>query len=130
MILILSHHSNLGALAQLVKDNSRNYAQQTQQLQNLQSQMQLQQQAFIRQPQQVFCYVLFSFMFEVLSPLSLASRHLVSKARRPCLLARITVLGLLSLKYNPIINNPGTISPLKNVYSMFVLHQTRYWIYL
>lgn len=54
MVFLLLHHSNLGALAQLVKDNSRNYAQQTQQLQNLQSQMQLQQQAFIRQPQQVF----------------------------------------------------------------------------
>lgn len=53
MFLQTTGHCNLGALAQLVKDNSRNYAQQNQQLQNLQSQMQLQQQAFIRQPQQM-----------------------------------------------------------------------------
>ncbi|KAF1001869.1 uncharacterized protein LOC141703047 [Apium graveolens] len=53
MFLQTTGHSNFGALAQVVKDNSRNYAQQTQQLQNLQSQMQLQQQAFIRQPQQM-----------------------------------------------------------------------------
>ncbi|KAK1370831.1 BTP domain-containing protein [Heracleum sosnowskyi] len=53
MFLQTTGNSNFGALAQVVKDDSRNYTQQTQQLQNLQSQMQLQQQAFIRQPQQM-----------------------------------------------------------------------------
>lgn len=73
MIFFLLHHSNFGALAQVVKDNSRNYAQQTQQLQNLQSQMQLQQQAFIRQPQQVFdiFYFPLCLMYSVVYPLNL-----------------------------------------------------------
>lgn len=63
-----------------MKDNSRNYAQQNQQLQNLQSQMQLQQQAFIRQPQQVFDIILFPSFFDLVSCLSLKSRHMVSEA--------------------------------------------------
>lgn len=54
MFLQTAGHSNLGTLAELVKDNTRNSAHQTQQqLHALQSQFQLQNQGLIRQPQQM-----------------------------------------------------------------------------
>nr|GMC59666.1 histone-lysine N-methyltransferase 2D [Ipomoea batatas] len=56
MFLQTAGHSNLGALAELVKDNSRNITHQTpQQQQGFQAQLQQpQHQAPIRQPQQYF----------------------------------------------------------------------------
>ncbi|CAL5326758.1 unnamed protein product [Camellia sinensis] len=55
MFLQTAGYSNLGALAELVKDSTRNSVQQThQQMQVIQSQMQSQQQAPLRQPQQVY----------------------------------------------------------------------------
>uniref|UniRef100_A0A5B7AW21 Bromodomain associated domain-containing protein n=1 Tax=Davidia involucrata TaxID=16924 RepID=A0A5B7AW21_DAVIN len=56
MFLQTAGHSNLGALAEIVKDNTRNFVQQTQQqVQGIQSQSQLQplHQAPLRQPQQI-----------------------------------------------------------------------------
>ncbi|XP_052190837.1 uncharacterized protein LOC127800328 [Diospyros lotus] len=54
MFLQTAGNSNLGALAELVKDSTRNSAQQAQQqIQVIQSQMQPQQQAPIRQAQQI-----------------------------------------------------------------------------
>lgn len=53
MFLQTAGHSNLGALAELVKDNTRNSVQPTlQQIQVMRSQIQAQQQATLRQPQQ------------------------------------------------------------------------------
>ncbi|KAL7192608.1 hypothetical protein ACSBR2_024431 [Camellia fascicularis] len=54
MFLQTAGYSNLGALAELVKDSTRNSVQQThQQMQVIQSQIQSQQQAPLRQPQQI-----------------------------------------------------------------------------
>ncbi|CAL5326757.1 unnamed protein product [Camellia sinensis] len=55
MFLQTAGYSNLGALAELVKDSTRNPVQQThQQMQVIQSQTESQQQAPLRQPQQVY----------------------------------------------------------------------------
>lgn len=64
--------SNLGTLAELVKDNTRNSVHQTQQqLQALQSQFQLQNQGVSRQPQQVLCKALsLKFIFNGLDLLA------------------------------------------------------------
>ncbi|XP_059640279.1 uncharacterized protein LOC132282570 isoform X2 [Cornus florida] len=54
MFLQTAGYSNLGALAEIVKDNSRNVVPQTQQqLQGIQSQLQSQHQTPLRQPQQI-----------------------------------------------------------------------------
>uniref|UniRef100_A0A2N9EFM8 Bromodomain associated domain-containing protein n=1 Tax=Fagus sylvatica TaxID=28930 RepID=A0A2N9EFM8_FAGSY len=53
MFLKTLGYSNLGPLVELVKDGSRNFVQQTQQLQGIQSQLQSQHHSSLRLPQQV-----------------------------------------------------------------------------